>query len=168
MSAMLLTLGGLLLVAGLLALIGPERLWLALPGPADLGPTRFETLTRRDSPNEALIAPPDLVTARVDAPAPYWPIPPDALARAVERAIQAQPRVTRLDDGADPFRLRYRQLTPLMRFPDVIDVQILPAAEGGSTIALHSRSALGYSDLGANAARARAWVEAIRDAAQQM
>ena len=168
LATIVIALAGIAVAAGILAVIGPDRIWLALPQPRDLAPVQFETLVRRDSPNDALVAPSGQVSARIDIPAPSWSIPPDALARAVAQALAMQPRVTRLDDGAEPLRLRYRQLTALMRYPDVIDIQILPAGEGGSTLALYSRSMLGYSDLGANAERARLWLDAIDVAARQM
>ena len=46
-----------------------------------------------------------------------------------------------------------------MRYPDTVDVLVLPAEGGRSTVAIYSRSQIGRSDLGANLARIRRWLE---------
>ena len=51
---------------------------------------------------------------------------------------------------------RFVVRTPLMRFPDTVDVMVLPAG-GKSTVAI-LRSLIGRSDLGANLARIKGWL----------
>jgi uncharacterized protein (DUF1499 family) len=48
-----------------------------------------------------------------------------------------------------------------MRYPDTIDVEILPADEGRSTLAVYSRSLVGRKDFGVNHARLRRWLAAL-------
>jgi uncharacterized protein (DUF1499 family) len=55
---------------------------------------------------------------------------------------------------------RFVQYTRLMRYPDTIDVEILPA-EGRSTLAVYSRSLVGRKDFGVNHARLRRWLAAL-------
>jgi uncharacterized protein (DUF1499 family) len=48
---------------------------------------------------------------------------------------------------------RFVAVTPALRFRDDVDVLILPAMDGGSTMAVYSRSRVGLWNLGANRAR---------------
>lgn len=50
------------------------------------------------------------------------------------------------------------QRTPLLGFPDTIDVLYVDLPDGRSSLALYSRSKLGYRDLGANRARLERWL----------
>ena len=51
---------------------------------------------------------------------------------------------------------RYVVRSKRMRFPDTVNVRIFGAGDQGSTLALYSRSQIGYSDMGANEQRLRA------------
>ena len=53
-------------------------------------------------------------------------------------------------------RARYVAVTPLMRFRDDVDVLIRPVSAQQTRVAVFSRSRIGVSDLGANAARIEA------------
>ena len=48
-----------------------------------------------------------------------------------------------------------------MRFPDTIDVEVMPAGENQSTLALYSRSLVGRKDFGVNRARLQRWRAAL-------
>ena len=76
-------------------------------------------------------------------------------------AILAEPRVQALAAPSEN-HLRFVQRSFLMRYPDVVDVLVLPRGEARSTLALYSRSAVGHSDLGVNRARLERWLAAIR------
>ena len=56
---------------------------------------------------------------------------------------------------------RFVQYTRLMRYPDTIDVEVMPAGDGQSTLALYSRSLVGRKDFGVNRARLRRWLAAL-------
>jgi uncharacterized protein (DUF1499 family) len=128
----------------------------------DLGPVDFSALERRSSPNDALVCPPDACPrARADEKAPIFDMPAAQLGDTLRRAILAEPRVEALATPA-PNRLRFAQRSFLMRYPDIIDILVLPIGEDRSTLALYSRSAVGHSDLGVNAARLRRWLSVIR------
>ena len=55
---------------------------------------------------------------------------------------------------------RFVQYTRLMRYPDTIDVEVIPAGEN-STLALYSRSLVGRKDFGVNRARLKRWLAAL-------
>ncbi len=48
-----------------------------------------------------------------------------------------------------------------MHFPDTIDVNVMPAGAGQSTLAIYSRSLLGSRDFGVNKARVARWLQAL-------
>jgi uncharacterized protein (DUF1499 family) len=69
-----------------------------------------------------------------------------------------------LNQSADGLRLSLVQRSAFLRFPDYIDVSILPVGGNGdsSTIAIYSRSRFGYSDMGVNQRRVEEWMTALR------
>lgn len=138
-----------------------ERLY-ALVGPADLGPVVFETLQRRNSPNDALACPPGLCNARSDVVPPVFAATASDLRVALSRVLAREAHLQLADaDDLVPSE-RYVQRTPLMRFPDTIDVRFIDLPDGRSTLAIYSRSQLGTHDLGANRARIERWLDGLR------
>lgn len=128
----------------------------------DLGAVDFAKLTRRSSPNDALIHPPG-AGAAADAEAPVFNMSAARLADALRAVALAEPRTLELP-GAGGGRLRFVQRSFLMRYPDVIDVLVIARDDGTSTLALYSRSAVGHSDLGVNRARLERWLAALKRA----
>lgn len=137
--------------------VGIDRLWERF-GPADQGPVDFTRLVRRSTPNDALACPPGLCgSARADIISPVWDVPYHELRARLVAAILASgaEQVAQATPGrGDRFVVR----TPMIRYPDTVDMMVLPVAGGGSTVALYSRSLVGRSDLGANLARLTAWL----------
>lgn len=156
------------IVAALLlaVLAGAQLQWLdsfyeKLFGPPDLGEIAFETITRRASANDALACPPGLCgSARIDITPSSYPATADELRRRVRRYFAAQKAVLVASDDTrlhDRFVVRTR----FLRFPDTVDVEIVPADAEHATLAVYSRSQLGGFDLGANLRRVRALLEAL-------
>ena len=128
-------------------------------------PIDFASLERKASPNQYLIAP-DGATPRAkpDSESPVFGVAPDQLRDAFLAVTSEAPRTKLLNQSADGLRLSLVQRSAVLRFPDYIDVSILPAAVDGdgSTIAIYSRSRFGYSDLGVNQRRVEEWMTALR------
>ncbi|MFM8990151.1 MAG: DUF1499 domain-containing protein [Alphaproteobacteria bacterium] len=159
-------LGTLALLAGLaFAALGPERAW-GVFGPADLGAVDFARLQRRNSPNDALAAPAGLAgSARTDFATPVFALDAPALRDAMARALAAEESLQRVDADARAGTERYVQRTRLLGFPDTIDVLYVDLPDGRSTLALYSRSRIGYGDLGANRARLERWLARLTSVA---
>ena len=159
-------LGTLALLAGLaFAALGPERAWSVF-GPADLGAVDFARLQRRNSPNDALAAPPGFAgTARADVTSPVFALDARALRAAMARALAAEESLQRVDVDARAGTERYVQRTRLLGFPDTIDVLYVDLPDDHSTLALYSRSRIGYGDLGANRARLERWLARLTSVA---
>ena len=56
---------------------------------------------------------------------------------------------------------RFVQVTRLMRYPDTVDLEVIPVGENQSTLALYSRSLVGRKDFGVNRARLQRWLAAV-------
>lgn len=158
-------------VAGFFGVMCAPVYGKGLPGLG--GMIDFETLARRASPNEYLAAPlgscpkfvdTDATTERFREEAPVYPINADELKKSFEEmlnkrfSVQAFAKPTLSDKEKRQYV--YVERTPLLRFPDIINVQFIPLGANTSTLILHSASIYGYSDLGKNRQRVK---EMIRD-----
>lgn len=165
-------LGGLVVPLTYLSIMGaPVYGRGLLPGSG--GMIDFERLTPRSSPNEYLIAPTDSAPAFDDderrEAAPVFPISAEELRTAFESMLQDRmpilgetySRPTLSDD--EKAQCVYVERTPLLRFPDVINVQFISLSPTTSTLAIHSGSVYGYSDVGKNKARLGEMMTALRD-----
>lgn len=97
---------------------------------------------------------PDLAPLRLDA------APPVAFDRAVAAAEELGWEIVAKDGGAGAFYAR--AVTGVFRFVDDVVVRVRPDGTG-SKIDVRSKSRDGQGDLGANAARIRAFLEALAD-----
>ena len=95
---------------------------------------------------------PDLTPIRVAAP------PPEAFARALAAAEAEGWEITYREPGSGSFEALER--SRIFHFVDDVVVRVRPAA-GGSVIDVRSKSRDGRGDLGINAARIRAFRDAI-------
>jgi uncharacterized protein (DUF1499 family) len=95
---------------------------------------------------------PDLETIRVS-------VPPDEAFRAARAAARGMGWEVVLDDAAAG-RLEGVATTRWFRFEDDVAVRVRPAG-GGSEVDVRSRSRVGVSDVGANAARIRGFREEL-------
>ncbi|MGC6499629.1 MAG: DUF1499 domain-containing protein [Henriciella sp.] len=115
----------------------------------------FNAVKRRPRPNSCLVAPEGFCpTGLTDEIAPVIPVPPKALFERL--CTYAQTQSLWQDQATDETTLQFRCVarTRLMRFADDVDIQVLPAPQPDhSTLAIFSRSRVGYSDLGTNARR---------------
>jgi len=128
----------------------------------DMGPVDFATLRRRSSPNDALACPPGRCAfARPDHETKTYDIAADELAIRLAHVARAELDTHALPCDPPCGLLRFVQYSRIMRFPDTIDVEILPAGDGKSTLAIYSRSLVGYGDFGVNRARIERWLAAL-------
>jgi uncharacterized protein (DUF1499 family) len=125
-------------------------------------PVDFLSLTLPDSPNKYLVAPAGATNAKVDEPAPTFAMSERELQAKFVAMLGAEPRIEKLWQSADGLRLQVMQRTPVMRWPDIVDIQFIARDGGGSTLVLYSRSVYGYSDMGVNKARATKWINALK------
>jgi uncharacterized protein (DUF1499 family) len=135
-------------------------------GSPDLGPVDFETFRRSSRPNTALACPPGFcANAVADFDPGVFAVTEEELRRRFTAAALAEPRVVPVYRHAAPglpTQDRYIQRSATMSFPDTIDVRFITLTERTSTLAVYSRSQVGYGDRGVNLARVKRWIEAAR------
>jgi uncharacterized protein (DUF1499 family) len=126
-------------------------------------PIDFASLELGSSPNQYLIAPADATPrAKPDAESPVFGVPPERLRDAFSAVVAEAPRTKLLGQSDHGMRQSLVQRSAVFRFPDYIDVSVLPAGGDGSTIAIYSRSRFGYSDMGVNRRRVEDWMTALQ------
>lgn len=118
----------------------------------------FAELTLSWRPNQYLVAPLGLCRrARPHRESPHFDAPPAALARRLEAALAGEPRLTWVARDADGLGGRLVQRSRVFRFPDLIDLRVLPAGSG-SALAIYSRARYGIRDFGVNRERVERWL----------
>lgn len=106
-----------------------------------------------------------LRTPASDAPAPIYPVSPDQLLAAFDEVVLATPKSERLAGSLADGHITYLVRTRWIGFPDYVSVKALPA-DDGATLAIYARARFGQSDLGTNAGRVDAWLEALEPLTQ--
>lgn len=138
-----------LVAASSFVLYGRERSWALLTGPNDLGRYDFTAAARRKTGNDALACSPGLCR-QADFALPTYDLPPPKLIDALSRHLAGiDPRARRVDDRHDPAYARFLTFSPIMRFPDTIDI-LATAAAGRTGVMVYSRAKLGKKDFGKN------------------
>lgn len=131
--------------------------WQRLAGPADLGRYDFDRAPRSRTPNDALACTPGLCGSEPDIVLGESDEAPAALVAAVTRRVAEGHRPSeRVDDGSNPAYARFVVRSPLMRFPDTVDIEAVELANGRTGLRAYARAQLGRSDMGANKAFLRA------------
>ena len=118
----------------------------------------FATLERSATPNDYLVCPHKRTPAVVDEEGPRYAAAAAAVYAAAREVLAWVPRTTIMREEPAALRLVLVQRSRLFRFPDVVTLQVFARPEGGSELAIYSRSVHGHSDLGVNRRRVRRWL----------
>ncbi len=127
----------------------------------------FKTLKRSTKPNSYLLAPPELCLAsEPDSAPPEFNVTARALFSQLSEMIAAERNWGDLIADPEALRLKFIARTALMRFKDDVDIMVIaPDAQAGdgaaASLAIYSRSRIGYSDLGANQRRVDAIIAGL-------
>lgn len=128
----------------------------------------FKTLTRPASPNTYLVAPEGFFDqANPDDTSPAFDKSARGLFSTLAEIIAQERRWQEVLSDPDQLKFRFVAKTPLMGFKDDVDIMIIvPEADAGSTgnattLAIYSRSRVGYSDMGANRKRVNKLLQAL-------
>ena len=123
-------------------------------------PIDFATFEPDARPRRWLVLPAGFqAEAHADQDSPVWAdAHPAALLEAFTTTALSQPRTTLVREGSGQVELV--QKSAVFRFPDYITAQAV-TVQGGAALCVYSRAVLGYSDLGVNAKRIRAWLTAM-------
>lgn len=157
----LLAAGGIAVCMIVIMLTGPETVWNALYGKADLGPAKFDNLVRPDKPNQFLVCPDGYCKLTVpDRVSKAYPVAPDILLSAFRETVVGM-KTVRVINNPEPDDFRFVDRTSFFKFPDTVSVDVVPSEKGTSMLAVFSRSQIGYSDLGVNEKRVERLLKAL-------
>jgi uncharacterized protein (DUF1499 family) len=133
-------------------------------------PPRFVALAEvGPNPDRDLTYPPAFAAVQASccadlAPARLDTAPATAFARA-QRAAAAMPRWEVVAADAGDGRIEAIATTRLFGFKDDVVIRVRPGPDGGSIVDVRSKSRDGQGDVGANAARIRAYLDALQKTA---
>jgi uncharacterized protein (DUF1499 family) len=118
-------------------------------------------LRKTTRPNQFLLAPEGfLETGEPDMVSPVFHLPASELFAALAAVVRSRSNVSDFRQEQDGLRLAYTARIPLFGFKDDVDAEAV-RGPGGSSLAIYSRSRVGYSDLGVNRRRVLALVEDV-------
>ena len=122
----------------------------------------FKSLKRPPKPNTCLVAPENhCLAAEPDFEPPVLPLTPRGLFSKLNELIAEDRKWGALQADAEQMRLKFVATTGLMRFKDDIDIEIIPVDDGHATMAIYSRSRVGYSDFGTNRKRVKDLIQRV-------
>ena len=120
----------------------------------------FRRIPENRRPNRWLICPPGYSNQAPDEAPPVFGTGVTTLRDGWRALVLQQPRIDVTYDEADAMELVQR--TRILRFADDISVAYIGLGRGRSTIALFSRSRVGYSDMGTNRCRLQDWMNLLK------
>ena len=123
----------------------------------------WNALSPPDRPNNWLLAPKSDRSARRGEVAPIFDVGPEVLASTWKQVIEEQPRVQILAVSHDGLKVEAVQRSAIFGFVDRISSRVIAMSEHQSTLAVYSRSTVGYWDLGVNRRRVQEWVLSLGD-----
>ncbi|TCD15290.1 hypothetical protein [Oricola cellulosilytica] len=132
--------------------------WEALAGGPDLGPFDPAKPLRSNRPNDALLCTAGLCNGvRIDAELPENDSAPSELIARIEERFRASGEIMeRVDDGANPARLRIVTWTSGFRFPDTNSFEAVALENRKTGLVACARAQIGYSDRRKDLERLRA------------
>jgi uncharacterized protein (DUF1499 family) len=123
----------------------------------------WNVLSPPDRPNNWLLAPESDNLVRRGEVAPIFNVGPEILASTWKKVIEEQPRVQILAVSNDGLKVEALQRSAIFGFVDRISSRVIAMPEQRSTLAVYSRSTVGYWDLGVNRRRVQEWVRSLGD-----
>lgn len=126
----------------------------------------FQNLTRPKSPNTCLVAPSEFVSpADADEVSPVFDRQRLAVFDQIVGLAMERKGWTLVVADEATARLRLVVTSRWLRFKDDIDIAVLPVQgePAQSTIAIYSRSRVGWSDLGVNSKRVNELLSVLKE-----
>ena len=118
---------------------------------------RFDTLKLKASPNQFLVAPEGLCqNAKPHLVSPVYEMTAEALEDLLASKILALPRTKEVLRSAGEGQRAFVQRSALIGFPDTLIFQTYEVEAERSSLAIYSRSHIGWSDMGVNKRRVSA------------
>lgn len=113
-----------------------------------------------------LVCPPGSCSTVGAAKSPVFDLPWGRLREYWIEVITDEPRILSVATDADGRRFIYVQHSPILRFPDIITVELVSLGLNRSSIAIYSRSRYGVYDFGKNRKRVERWLVLLEKVAR--
>jgi uncharacterized protein (DUF1499 family) len=120
------------------------------------------------SPNWHFVAPAAWQQPHAKARSPRFDVPVEVLREAAVAVAAREPRCTLLNLEREARQAEFEQKSRLFGFPDRVVVEFVDLGEGGSTVAIYSRSLTGHYDMGVNRKRVERWLNALPEAISRL
>jgi hypothetical protein len=122
--------------------------------PSQVKTINFKDIKRRNRPNEYLVCPKDFCRRAIpDELSETYDVSSGELFTWFISLIESMPRTTILSKRNRHLVVEFR--SKLFQFSDLVDVLVIPVEADRSTLAIYSRSKLGYYDFNANQKRVK-------------
>jgi uncharacterized protein (DUF1499 family) len=108
--------------------------------------------------SEFLVAPENF-TPPPGLAAPTYNEPPQTLFADLQDVAALQPLTYPLDTEPTALQAAWVIRSKFWNFPDVLEIDVLPAPNGKSTLILYTHALYGYSDYGVNRTHAIQWLK---------
>jgi len=108
--------------------------------------------------SEFLVAPENFIP-KPGLAAPIYQDPPKTLFADLQDVAALQPLTYPLDSEPNALQAAWVVRSKIWNFPDVIEIAVLPAPGGKSTLILYAHALYGYGDYGVNHSHAIRWLE---------
>lgn len=125
---------------------------------ADTGFVDFTTLVRATTPNTALACPAGLCQAKADLITETVALPAEELAAKVVATLAGEPRTELVARDETGLKFVFVQRSRIFRFPDTVNIAVIPVDASHATLAIYSMSNYGHGDFGVNIARVTDWL----------
>ena len=120
----------------------------------------FHKIQLPKTPNYYLVCPKDYCNDKQNQLSPIFSVSVNQLNKAWQQMI-AKHHIKPVAQDLQTFQYTYIQRTRWLRFPDTINVKLIPISNTQSTIAIYSKSKYGYGDMGVNKKRVKAWLQQL-------
>ena len=112
-------------------------------------------------PNYCLALPPGVGAVKPQVESPVFAAAPERVAEAWRSVVSHAPRTEIVDVSEDGLSIEAVQRSSLIGFIDRISARAVAMPDGRASLAVYSRSAVGYWDLGVNRRRVVAWLDSL-------
>jgi uncharacterized protein (DUF1499 family) len=135
--------------------------FLAAGCSADTAFIDFATFSRVTTPNDTLACPAGFCAAKADFVTEAVAISAADLAAKTAALLPNEPRTELLAQSDDGLHFVFVQRSLIFRFPDTVNIAVVPVGDGQATLAIYSRSNYGYGDFGVNRRRVETWLKRL-------
>ena len=130
--------------------------------PSQVKTINFKDIKRRNSPNEYLVCPKYFCRRAIpDELSETYDVSSGELFTWFISLIESMPRTTVLSKINRHLVVEFR--SKIFQFTDLVDVLIIPVESGRSTLAIYSRSKLGYYDFNVNQKRVKVLLRRLEE-----